>query len=60
MADCDLFGNGQNHEDVQDEKPSADSLDKVHSTLRQFVRDWADEGEVNGEEIFCELCGHAS
>jgi hypothetical protein len=33
--------------------PSADSLDKVHSTLRQFVRDWADEGEVRMCCLFC-------
>lgn len=33
-------------------EPSADALDKVHSTLRQFVRDWAVEGAAERHKCY--------
>ena len=46
IADIDLFGKNELESDGQPElmQPSADNIDKVHSTLRQFVRDWSAEG----------------
>ncbi len=51
--DVDLFGGGP--EDLggdPEQAPTSDSLDKVHSTLRQFVRDWADEGEAERQRCY--------
>lgn len=57
VADVDLFGRSREDQpsgmtvtvgdadaDLWQNVPSADNIDKVHSTLRQFVRDWAVQG----------------
>ena len=56
VGEVDLFGHGGEEEEEEGAgkpvQPSPDNVDKVHSTLRQFVRDWSDEGAAERERCY--------
>ena len=53
IGDVDLFEQkGTSAAEAEAVMPSADQMDKVHSTLRQFVRDWADEGRMERQKCY--------
>jgi carnosine N-methyltransferase len=59
IGDVDLFGNGTRTGGEDGESASAESIDKVHGTLRQFVRDWGVEGASERERSYAPLLREA-
>lgn len=62
LNDVHLFNRRLDDDDDDDGKeeggksqPTVESLDKVHSTLRQFMRDWTKAGEVERQRCYAPL-----